>query len=73
MFCDWARDTVVRNNENRAINIFGKRKLFDIKPNSNAIPRTDHSTIADKDAGPLQLTAKKLPFPADVIEKFFEV
>ena len=49
------------------------QKLYDIKPNSNAIPRTDHSTIADKDAGPLQLTAKKLPFPADVIEKFFEV
>ena len=59
------------------------QKLYDIKPNSNGIPRSydHHLTPGEFDRGPIQLTdgqgraavANKLPFPIDVIEKFFEV
>ena len=54
---------------------------FDIKPNSNQISRTYDGKLKpeDVDRGPLQLTdgmnsatASKLPFPTDVIQKFFE-
>jgi hypothetical protein len=55
--------------------------LFDIKPNSNNVQRNyGQMTSSDYDRGPLELTdgsskitAGKLPFPKDVIEKFFEV
>lgn len=58
------------------------QKLFDIKPNSNAIPRPGQITPGEADRGPMQLTdgfnhatASKLSsvFPIDVVEKFFEV
>jgi len=59
------------------------QKLYDIKPNSNLIPRNWDNVLTPErvDAGPLQLTdgigraaiAGKLPFPIDVVEKFFEV
>jgi len=60
-----------------------RQNLYDIKPNSNGIPRSydHHLTPGEFDRGPIQLTdgqgraavANKLPFPIDVIEKFFEV
>lgn len=60
-----------------------EQKLYDIKPNSNLIPRNwDNKLTPERvDAGPLQLTdgtgraaiSSKLPFPIDVIENFFEV
>ena len=55
---------------------------YDIKPQSNQIPRNFDGKLKpeDVDRGPLQLTdgighatASKLPFPADVISNFFEV
>ena len=58
------------------------QNLFDIKPNSNAIPRGGDMTPGEADAGPLQLTdgfnratASKFAsvFPVDVIQKFFEI
>lgn len=59
------------------------QKIYDVKPNSNLIPRNWDNVLTPErtDAGPLQLTdgigrsaiASKLPFPVDVIEKFFEV
>jgi hypothetical protein len=58
------------------------QKLFDIKPNSNEIPRQGEMTPEEADRGPLQLTdgtnratASKLAsiYPIDVIQKFFEV
>jgi len=64
------------------------QSLFDIKPNSNAIPRTDGGTMqgtmtpGDYDRGPLELTdgfnhatasRRATSLPIDVIQKFFEV
>ena len=46
--------------------------LFDIKPNSNSIPRGNQERSYEE-VGPHQLTASKQPFPVDVIQKFFEV
>jgi hypothetical protein len=56
--------------------------LYDIKPNSNFIPRSGELTPGEADRGPLELTdglnratAKKIAaiYPIDVIEKFFGV
>lgn len=56
--------------------------LYDVKPNSNAIPRDNKMHPEDYDRGPLELTdgtgtvtAAKIAsiYPIDVIEKFFEV
>jgi len=57
------------------------QKLYDIKPNSNAIPRSDSMTPGEYDRGPLELTdgfghataSRKFSsiYPIDVIEKFF--
>ena len=55
------------------------QSLYNIKPNSNNIPRG--MTPGEADAGPMQLTdgvgraavAGKLPFPTDVIQDFFEI
>jgi len=58
------------------------QKLFDIKPNSNAIPRPGVMTLGEADSGPNELTdgfnsatASKIAsiYPIDVIQKFFEV
>jgi hypothetical protein len=64
------------------------QSLFDIKPNSNAIPRSDGDsndgsmTPGDYDRGPLELTdglnhatasRRATSLPIDVIQKFFEV
>ena len=58
------------------------QKLFDIKPNSNAIPRGGNMTPGEADRGPLELTdgfnsatASRVAsaFPVDVIKNFFEV
>jgi len=60
------------------------QSLYDIKPNSNNLPR-DYAgggmTPGEYDRGPIELTdgqgraavASKLPFPTDVIENFFEI
>jgi hypothetical protein len=59
------------------------QSLYDIKPNSNGLPRSYDSdlTPGKVDAGPITLTdgqglasvARKLQFPIDVIENFFEI
>ena len=58
------------------------QNVFDIKPNSNSIPRGGEMKPEQADAGPLQLTdgsnratASKFAsiYPIDVIAKFFEV
>jgi len=59
------------------------QQLYDIKPNSNLIPRNWDGQLTPErvDAGPIQLTdgigraavSSKLPFPVDVVENFFEV
>ena len=61
------------------------QKLFDIKPNSNSIPRShemSQMTPGDADRGPLELTdgfghatasRKSINFPVDVIQNFFEI
>lgn len=59
------------------------QKLYDLKPNSNDIPRGGNMTPGEADRGPLELTdgfnhataSVRLAsiFPVDVIEKFFEV
>jgi len=59
------------------------QKLYDLKPNSNAIPRGGQMTPGEADRGPLELTdgfnhataSVRLAsiFPNDVIQKFFEV
>jgi len=56
------------------------QKLFDIKPNSNSLPRPGVMKTDEVDAGPAELTdgmyratASKSIFPIDVIQKFFEV
>jgi hypothetical protein len=58
------------------------QKLFDIKPNSNEIPRQGEMTPGEADRGPSELTdglnratASKFAsvFPVDVLQKFFEV
>ena len=59
------------------------QSLYDMKPNSNSLPRNYDNKLSpgEFDRGPIQLTdgqgfaavAGKLPFPADVIENFFEI
>ena len=56
------------------------QSLYDLKPNSNSIPRDEKMRPEDYDRGPLQLTdgighvtASRSPFPVDVIKNFFEV
>lgn len=57
------------------------QNLYDIKPNSNQVPRLNEVTnISHETTGPMELTenrehsvASRLPFPTDVINKFFEV
>ena len=56
------------------------QQLYNIKPNSNNLPRGGRMTPEDEDRGPLQLTdgqnratASKSLFPVDVLNKFFEV
>jgi len=56
------------------------QELYNIKPNSNELPRGNGIKPEDFDRGPLQLTdgvgsvtASKVPFPIDVLQKFFEV
>jgi len=58
------------------------QSLYDIKPNSNSIPRPGQITPGEEDRGPLELTdgfnsatASKIAsiYPIDVIKKFFEV
>jgi hypothetical protein len=57
------------------------QKLFDIKPNSNAIPRPGLMTPGEADRGPAELTdglnratASKIAsiYPIDVLKNFFE-
>ena len=58
--------------------------LHDIKPNSNQVPRrvedNPSTGVHHEVSGPMELTqdrehsmASRLPFPTDVINKFFEV
>ena len=58
------------------------QQLFDIKPNSNSIPRSHGMHPEDYDTGPIQLTdgtgsvtaSKRISnLPVDVIKKFFEI
>ena len=56
------------------------QSLYDLKPNSNAIPRDNKMHPEDYDRGPLELTdgtghvtASSSIFPIDVVQKFFEV
>jgi len=58
------------------------QNLYDIKPNSNSIPRPHQMTPGEADRGPLELTdgfnhatasRRTSNLPADVIQKFFEI
>ena len=54
------------------------QNLYDIKPNSNSIPRSHEMTPSEADSGPLELTdgfghaTASAGLPTDVIQKFFE-
>jgi hypothetical protein len=55
------------------------QNLYDIKPNSNSIPRSHGITPGEADRGPLELTdgfnhaTASVGLPIDIIQKFFEI